>query len=185
MFDIATKRELYSFPLGDSGSIPSVEFDARGQHVVASGPGAALNAVHIATGKKTVIDEGIGWVAEYRFSPDGRYMATAGTGGIIIWDARTWKELRRVGGDVISGGRGHVGFSRDGRYVAAIDAAGHLHFWDPATGQDIHTVGDGLRPDGPVEFTHDGRVLAQAADGTIRVFGPRAGPPLRPTTEGK
>lgn len=179
MIEIATGNVAHTFPLGEGGSIPSVEFDAKARHVVASGPGGVFQAVNIATGEKTVIDAGIGWVAEYRFSPDGRFMASGGIAGIIIWDARTWKELRRIGGDLISGPRGNVGFSRDGKYIAAIDSLGRLHFWDPATGDDIHSVGEGLRPDGPVEFTIDGRVLAAGADGTIRVFGPKAAPAPR------
>lgn len=166
---------MHSFTLGGAGSIPSVEFDARSKNLVASGPGGAFQAIKISTGEVTTIDEGIGWVAEYRFSPDGRFMAAGGAGGIIIWDARTWKELRRIGGESLGGGRGHVGFSRDGRYIAAIDTFGRLRFWDPATGTEIHVVGEGLLPDGAVEFTIDGRVLAAGADRKVHVFGPRSG----------
>jgi WD40 repeat protein len=175
VFDIATSKELYSFSLG-SGSIPSVEFDAKGKHIVTSGPGGNFQAVKIDTGEVTVIEQGVGWIAEYRFSPDGRFMAAGGAAGITIWDARTWKELRRIGGEAMAMSRGHVGFSRDGKFVAAIDNLGKLRFWDPATGAEAHAVGEGLRPDGPVEFTQDGRVLAAGADGTVRVFGPKSAP---------
>lgn len=175
VIEISTGNEAYSFALGAGGSIPSVEFDSRGKHIVASGPGGAFQAIKIATGEVTMIDPGIGWVAEYRFSPDGRFMAAGSATGIIIWDARTWKELRRIGGEALVGGRGHVAFSRDSKYVSAIDAHGVLGFWDPATGEQVHSVGEGLRPDGPVEFTADGKVLAAGADGEIKVFGPGAG----------
>lgn len=178
ILDVATGRELHSFAIGEGGSIPSVEFNASGSHVVASGS-TSFVAFKIATGEKTVIDPGIGWIAEYRFSPDGRFMAAGGMTGIIIWDARTWKELRRIGGEVVAGGRGHVAFTRDSRHVAAIDNHGRLHFWDPATGAEVHAVGEGLRPDGPLEFTQDGRVMAAGADGTIRVFGPGGGASLK------
>jgi WD40 repeat protein len=172
IFEIGSGRELYSFALG-AGSIPSVEFDIKAKHVVASGPGGAFQAINIATGEKTVIDRGIGWVAEYRFSPDGRFMAAGGAAGITVWDARTWKELRKIGGEALAGSRGHVGFSRDSRYLAAVDNHGKLRFWDPATGAEVHTLGEGLKHDGPVEFTQDGRVLAAGVDGKIHVFGPR------------
>lgn len=186
VIEIASGKVLHTFTLGGgSGSIPSVEFDAKGRHIVASGPGPALNAIKIDTGAVTVIDPGIGWVAEYRFSPDGRFMATGGMSGIIIWDARTWKELRRIGVEVMAGSRGHVGFSRDSRYVAAIDPEGHLRFWDPSTGVEVASIGEGLRPDGAVEFTQDGRVLATGLDGTMRVFGPRPAAPVRPAEERK
>ena len=172
IFDIASGRELHSYKPEAGHSIPSVEFNAKGTHLVASGD-SHLVAINISTGEQTIVSENIGWVAEYRFSPDGRFMATASMTGIIVWDARSWKELRRFGGDVISGDRGHLAFSRDSRFVAAIDHEGHLRFWDPATGADVHSVGEGLRPVAPVVFTSDGRVMAQAANGTVRVFGPR------------
>lgn len=174
VIEIATGNELHSFMLG-AGSIPSVEFDAKGKHIVASGPGGAFQAIKISTGEVTVIDPGIGWVSKYRFSPDGRYMAAGSGSGIIIWDARTWKELRRIGGDPKVSGRGHVTFSRDSKFVAAINDEGRLCFWDPGSGLQVHVVGEGLKADGLVEFTVDGRVLAAGEDGNIHVFGPGAG----------
>lgn len=185
MIEISTGREVRSVSLATGGMVPTVEFDHRGRNVVVSGPGAGFHAINLETGAVTVIDAGIGWVPEYRFSSDGRFMAAGGASGIVIWDARTWKELRRVGGAAAMGGRGYLGFTRDGRYVAAIDAGGKLHFWEAATGADVAAVGEGLVPDGPLEFTFDGRVLAQGADGTMRIFGPRATGISRPAGGGK
>ena len=176
LFDIATGREIKKFVLNEGGGqIPSVEFDATGKTIVASGPGATFNAIKIATGEVTVINESIGWIAEYRFSPDGRYMATGGASGITVWNAKTWKEIRRIGGgELMGGGRaGYVAFSRDSRFVACIDNEGRLHFWDPGTGADIHTTGEGLEPNGPLEFMQDGRVMALGADGKMKIFGPQ------------
>lgn len=185
MFEISTGREVRSFSLAAGGMVPTVEFDSRGRNVIVSGPGPGFHAINLEKGTVTVIDGGIGWVPEYRFSSDGKYMAAGGASGIIIWDARTWKEVRRVGGAAATGGRGYLGFTRDGRYVSVIDAAGKLHFWEAATGADVGAVGEGLVPDGPLEFTFDGRVLASGADGTMRVFGPRSGAATRPAGEGK
>jgi WD40 repeat protein len=182
--DIATGRELHSFKPEAGHSIPSVEFNAKGTHVVASGD-SHLVAINISTGEKTIVAENIGWVAKYRFSPDGRFMATASMSGIIVWDARSWKELVRFGGDVTGGDRGYLAFSRDSRYVAAIDHEGHLRFWDPATGADVCTVGEGLKAVGPVVFTSDGRVMAQGGNGTVRVFGPKRSLASKPTDGGK
>jgi len=186
VIEIATGRELLSVKLG-AGMVPSVEFDAKGRNVVVSGPGSALNAISVETGAVTVIDAGIGYLPEYRFSADGRFMAARMSrgGGIVIWDAKTWKELRRIRSETMADSSGYLGFSRDGRYVAAIDRDGCLRFWDPATGVDVHAVGKGLRPAGQVEFTQDGRVLAAAGDGTIRIFGPRRNPALKAGEGGK
>ena len=185
MIEISTGREVRAYSLATGGMVPTVEFDARGRHVVVSGPGPGFHAISLETGSVTVIDAGIGWVPEYRFSSDGKFMAAGGASGIVIWDARTWKELRRVGGAAAMGGRGYLGFTRDGRFVAVIDSSGKLHFWEAATGADVATVGEGLVPDGPLEFTFDGRVLASGADGTVRIFGPRGAGVSRPPGEGK
>lgn len=184
IIEIASGRELHSYKAQAGDSIPSVEFNAKGTHVVASGD-SHMVAIKISTGERTVVSQNIGWVAEYRFSPDGRFMAAGSMAGIIVWDARSWKELRRIGGDVMVGTRGHVAFSRDSRYVAAIDHEGHLRFWDPSTGAAVHSVGEGLRPDAPVAFTPDGRVMAQAADGSMRVYGPRRSLASKPADGGK
>lgn len=171
VIEIATGRELRSVSLG-SGMIPSVEFDAKGRHVVVSGPGSALNAINVDTGAITVIDAGIGYLPEYRFSRDGRYMA-AGLqtgGGLVIWDAKTWKELRRI-----PGLRSSVAFSFDGRYLAAVDPGGRLKVWETATGAEAATVGEGLNPDLPLEFTFEHKILVAGSDGTMRLFGSRPG----------
>jgi WD40 repeat protein len=184
--EIATGREVRSVNLG-TGMVPAVEFDAKAKNVVVSGPGSALNAINVETGEVTVVNATIGYLPEYRFSADGRFMAARMSrgGGIVIWDAKTWKELRRIRSEAMADSSGYLGFSRDGRYVAAIDLEGRLRFWDPSTGADISTVGKGLASAGQVEFTHDGRVLAAAADGTIKVFGPSRAPALAPRGGGK
>ena len=186
VFEIATGREVRSVNLG-ADMIPSVEFDAKGKNVVVSGPGNSLNAINVETGEVTVVDAAIGYLPEYRFSADGRFMAARMSrgGGIVIWDAKTWKELRRIRSEGMADSSGYLGFSRDGRYVAAIDRDGRLRFWDPSTGADVHTVGRGLRSAGQVEFTQDGRVLAAGADGTVKVFGPPKAPSLPPKIGGK
>ena len=185
MIEIATGRELKSFSLGGEGMIASVEFDPSGRFIVASGPGSTFNAIKIGTGEVTQISPDIGWVAEYKFSPDGRLMAATSRRGIILWETRSWKEVRRIGGESNAGDRGHVVFTRDGRYLAAIAKTGQMHFWEASTGAEVCAVGEGLSHAGPIEFTADGRVLAAGADGTVRVFGPRAAPAAKAPPGGK
>jgi WD40 repeat protein len=177
IFEIPSGRELHSFEARAGASISSIEFDSRGQHVVASGD-SALVAINLSTGTRTVLLESTSWIPEYRFSLDGRYLAAVPRNPptIVIWDARTWKELRRIGGELVGSNHGYVAFSRDSRYVAAIDKLGRLRFWDPATGADVHTMGEGLKPVGPLEFMTDGRVLVTGADDRIRVLGPGSKP---------
>jgi WD40 repeat protein len=179
VFDIATGKELHSFVLG-TGNIPSIEFDATGTHIVASGPGSALQAIRLNTGAVTPLGD-FGWIPEYRFSPNGRFLAAGIPSGLVIWDALTWKELRRIPMRNVPGVSRHLAFSRDSRLVAAVDHEGKIRFWDPSTGALVHTLGEGLQPDGPIEFTPDGRVIALNDEGgTVHVFGPKAASVARP-----
>jgi len=114
------------------------------------------------------------------FSPDGKVLA-AGSGylGVILWDARSGKELRRIEGV-------HVGdflaFSPDGKTLATTrtwqqgKAGGVVYLWDAATGEPRGQ----LRGDGNLmrclAFSPDGKRLAghsqwsPTADGAVRVW---------------
>src|SRR2546430_2284989 len=105
-----------------------------------------------------------GEAASVAFSPDGRLLA-AGSGhtGILLWDAATGKETRRIDG-------AHVGdsiaFSPDGKTLASTrnwqqgKAGAVVHLWDVATG----TVCGQLRGDENLircaAFSPDGKLLA-------------------------
>ena len=179
VFDIPSGKELHSFLLG-AGNIPSIEFDPTGTHIVASGPGSALQAVRISTGVVTSLGD-FGWIPEYRFSPNGQFLAAGIPSGLVVWDARTWKEIRRIPMNNVPGVSRHLAFSRDSRLVAAVDHEGKIQFWEPASGALVHTVGEGLQPDGPIEFTPDGRVIVLDNDNTVHVFGPKGAAPVRPS----
>jgi hypothetical protein len=75
------------------------------------------------------------------FSPDGRYFAACGEGGLVLWklngallagrtDRRpTWQQLARIPGRVITA----LSFSPDGRLLAWVPGdSARLHFWDVA-----------------------------------------------------
>ena len=85
------------------------------------------------------------------FSPDGRHLAGARGGSVVVWDAATGEELRTLAGPAnlvlkiqyAAAGRQVVGFTRHQATV-----------WDAETGRTIATVA-GL--DGPAAVTPDGR----------------------------
>jgi len=74
------------------------------------------------------------------FSPDGKTIASAGSGPIRLWDLATGKELQRIVGH--EGILRSVAFSADGKtLVAAGLFADALYFWDARTGRYRRHVG--------------------------------------------
>jgi WD40 repeat protein/serine/threonine protein kinase len=100
------------------------------------------------------------------YSPDGKYLATAGQGhGLLLLDA--------VSGEVVRTLRGHgspvvaVAFSPDGRRLAsggleADEGKGELKVWDVADGREVFTVPGSQGGVTALAFSPDGARLAAA-----------------------
>jgi hypothetical protein len=100
------------------------------------------------------------------FSPEGKWLATAGVDGVNLWDTRG-KKAR-----VLSEGRGKfVTFSPDGKWIAAIlsgesglEIVTTLKIWNAGDMQLIRTISLGGMLDGyAAAFSPDGKWLAVGA----------------------
>jgi WD40 repeat protein len=107
---------------------------------------------------------------EYRpeLSPDGRWMATASTREIVLWDVASLRRLREFAceQEVRS-----LRFSPDGRLLATGQSQGKVYLWDVSTGSHIGTfVGHTGGADG-LAFSTDGALLATGShDHTLRLW---------------
>ena len=117
------------------------------------------------------------------FSPDGRLVAAIGSDGKArVWNVATQQQTGTAVARLISGGpgRGALAFSPGGKTFVTVGANGTAALWSVATG---HRVGALMaagtpggqaaagRPAAAVAFSPDGRTLATAVDGTIRLWG--------------
>jgi WD40 repeat protein/tetratricopeptide (TPR) repeat protein len=121
------------------------------------------------------------WHAE--FSPDGRWVVTAGGDEARVWQAATGQPVSPPlhHQDTVH----HATFSPDGRWVVTASRDGTARVWEAATGQPLgpplkqhqaDVLGAAFSPDGR-------RVVTATYDGTAQVWdtatGRSLGPPLR------
>src|SRR5262245_1695360 len=97
------------------------------------------------------------------FSPDGRILAAgAGYAGIILWDAASGKEIRRIEGEAVGD---MLSFSADGKTLASVriwqqgKAGGVIQLWDVATGKLNNTIQADKTLVRCVAFSPDGKLL--------------------------
>jgi WD40 repeat protein len=118
------------------------------------------------------------------FSPDGKLLAAAGWGDLMVWrlNADPDKDARRL--PVANGGANVVAFSPNGKLLAAIAKGRVIHVWEVASWREVRRLGvpggekfghqDGLA------FLPDGKTLLSAEEEyTIRLWDVTTGKQVR------
>ncbi len=103
------------------------------------------------------------------FSPDGKTLATGGSGGLYFIDLASSKVIQRPGGHV--GWIRSLAVSPDGLTLASAGDDHLVHLWDARTGKPTGLLGGPQALLNGLVFTPDGKeLLSCALDGRVRVW---------------
>ncbi len=171
VYNVSTGELVKSIDSG-GGAVYSMDFSADGKTVFGSCADNSLRAFDVATGGATVIDHQTGWgYHTWDVSRDGKYVAGPGKGGIVVWDQKTYTQVRVLQGN--TGGSTFVAFSPDSKTLASTGADGVVRLWSVTTGELVSTPGDKLGGGTRLRFSEDGRRLAVwGQDRKVHIYGP-------------
>jgi RNA polymerase sigma factor (sigma-70 family) len=176
VWDAASGKELHKF-LGYDGAksgeawVYGLSFAPDGRRLAAACRDGLVRVWDLGTGKESARCEGhAGFAWGVAFAPDGKTLVSCGDDAVRLWDAATGREVRVLA----EGSRFEaVGFSPDGRLVAAGTKDGGVRLIDVASGRTLQTLKEREKE---AEYRtnliyRDGRTVAFSPDGRMVAWG--------------
>jgi WD40 repeat protein len=177
VWDIASAREINSFPLNGAAEHSAIIGISPTGRLATGGPDSTLRIWDLASG--ALLFEGQASTQPYAsaLSPDGSHIAAAGDDhNVRIWDLTSGQIVQQFatsGDEILT-----VAFSPDGKRVVT----GHLNstsrLWDTSTGQELRTF-PGSSPILGSAFSPDGSQIALgSAEGIVKIWSADTGQEL-------
>jgi len=196
LYDAATKKELRSWDGRKGIGIKSLAFSPDSKVLAVADQSPRLRLWDVPTGKPIREFDGHRSGAWFiTFSPDGKWLATAGEDrdperrdeletcefSVRVWEASTGKESAAFAGGL------HLGicaaFSPDGQLIAWGSSDGKVRVRKVAGGDDVFARSEKLEPGqwaiSSVNFSTDSKLLAVGTGGVIKLFDFAAGEELK------
>jgi len=179
LVDAATLQEIPSPAVGDTAHPPTWSPDGR-QLAAATG-NTTIKVWDAATGKESLVLRGRG-AGACVWNPDSRRLASAGSGGVTVWDTGPGYEDVSLNGH--TGEVTRAVWSPDGRHVASASRDRTLRVWDVATAKQTRTLDGSTEELLAVAWSGDGSSLASMDwTGVVKVWDTQTWQPVATLTE--
>ncbi|MBC7967592.1 MAG: hypothetical protein H7Z17_16885, partial [Fuerstia sp.] len=166
LWDIENGVEVRTLS-GHSGWVRSVAFDSTGKSVVSGSDDHTIRFWDTQNGQQTrIFRDGVGITTTMAFDRRYRSLITASQLGLLKWDLQSGQAVSLGSPRAVNS----IGFSPDGRMLAAARPDGMLEIWDyEAAGKSLPLEHSGWSSS--VAFSDDGTILASGSGRkSINVF---------------
>ncbi len=122
----------------------------------------------------------LGWVADVRFSPDGKTIASGSMSDVKLWDRTTGEEIKTFKGHLSE--VSSISFSPDGKTIVAGNLDGTVIVWDVTSGRELKTLKSHSGEVESVSFSPDGKTIAESSINRLTLWDVFTGTELKTFT---